>query len=160
MVDEAARRMAGKTYYILQQRRLNDAGRDTVGLRYSPVTVTDVRRGDAYYPLRVTFTAEDGSTGSLMMTIGSGATSTRNFDTLFAFDNPRLRYPQISDENWQIIKESKVALGMTPLECRLALGSPNDWTQRPSTAGIVERWTYEDGVYLVFLDGVLTQFRK
>jgi hypothetical protein len=49
---------------------------------------------------------------------------------------------------------------MTSSECRLALGAPNDYTRVPTTGGMVERWTYDNGVYLMFEDGVLTRYRK
>lgn len=160
IVDSVAARLTGKQFYVLPQRRQNEAGRDTVGLRYIPVTISSVDFGDAYYPLRVSFTDENGVKSSLMMTFGSSPSATRNFESLFSFTNPRNFYPQISDEHWELIRHSQVELGMTPQECRLALGSPNDWEQRPSTAGMVERWSYEDGVYLIFVDGLLSRFRR
>ncbi len=165
LIDSVAQRLVGNTFYILPQRRINTLGRDTIGLRYVPVNINTVTFGDAYYPLRIWFSHDASSNDkkseeSLMMTIGDGPTATRNFETLFAFSDPRKLYPQISDENWSLIQKSQVALGMTTQECRLALGAPNDWSQRPSTAGMVERWRYEDGVYLLFIDGLLSQFRK
>lgn len=157
LIDSASSRLVGNTYYILPQRRVSAMGRDTVGLRYVPVRITSVSAGDAYYPLRIHFSPDDSS---LLMTVGNGPASTRNFETLFAFDDPRKSYPQISDDNWSLITNSRVVLGMTPQEARLALGPPNTWSQRPSTAGMVERWAYEDGVYLIFVDGLLSQFRR
>lgn len=159
LIDSISARLSGRVLYVLPQRRINSLGNDTTGIRYIPVEIRDVSYGDAYYPLKVSFREPDGTVSALMMTFGDGPSATRNFPTLFAFEDPRKSYPQVSDENWKLITESKVRLGMTPLECRLALGAPNDWQQRPSNAGIIERWGYENGIYLVFVDGVLTQFR-
>ena len=66
----------------------------------------------------------------------------------------------MTDEVWDLVVHSRVRAGMTPAECRLALGAPNDYLRLPSTAGMVERWVYDDGVYLIFEDGQLANFRK
>ena len=49
---------------------------------------------------------------------------------------------------------------MTRDECRLALGTP-DSIDRATTVGNThfERWSYENGVYLLFEDGYLSKFR-
>lgn len=159
LVDNMRGLLAGNRYYILVSRRQDAAGRDTTGLRYMPVTVLDVLPGDDLRPLRVLFRNSDGKTESLMMTCGSGRTATRNFATLFAFDDPRRRYPTITDKVWDLIKHSKVREDMTPVECRLALGAPDEYTQVPSTGGMVELWKYDNGMYLRFDDGRLTAFR-
>ena len=43
---------------------------------------------------------------------------------VFAFDNPRRRYPEIKDDVWELIIRSRLRDGMTRDECRLALGAP------------------------------------
>lgn len=162
LVSEVAARMKGNTYYILTPRRLDSAGIQTSGLRYIPVRITDVTPGDANYPIRVAFTeaADTSRQYSLLMTVGTGRTSTRNFHTLFAFTDPRLRYPQITDDVWALIQRSQIRQGMTPDECRLALGAPNEYLRIPTTGGMAERWSYDNGVYLFFEDGMLTRFRR
>lgn len=161
MVAAANSRLAGNTYYILTPRRFRDNGTETQGLRYVPVKVTEVVPGNANYPLRVRFT-ESGvaDTLSLFMTVGSSRIATRNFATLFAFEDPRKQYSTIEDDTWELIKKSRIRDGMTPDECRLALGAPAEYIRIPSTAGMVERWTYGDGVYLFFEDGRLARFRR
>jgi len=160
MLDSVNALMAGNTYYILPQRRLSERGTDTIGMRYVPVEITAVTPGNANYPLMVNFVNTDGVTQHLMMTVGTSAASTRNFHTLFSFTDPRKQYPEISDQVWRLIQHSQVQLGMTPKECRLALGPPDDYLKLPSSAGIVERWVYNDGVYLIFEDGMLSRFRR
>lgn len=173
MVQAVRKRLAGNTYYLLSARRFDKNGVETEGLRYIPVKVTDVGPGNDNQPLRVFFVTDstaDIRTGrpahaptdtmSVLMTIGHGRTATRNFDTMFALDNPRKQYPQITDRAWADIMRSRVRIGMTPVECRLALGTPNEYLKIPTTAGMVERWTYGDGVYLFFEDGVLSRFRR
>ena len=162
LVDSVGARMTGRTFWITALRRFDSCGHQTEGLRYVPVTVTDVRPGNANYPLSVNFVdnAAPADTSHVYMTLGRGATATRNFGTLFSVTDPRLRYPRVTDDTWELIKRSRIRQGMTPDECRLALGAPNEYLKFPSTAGMVERWTYGDGVYLFFEDGVLTRFRR
>lgn len=158
--------LAGNTYYILPPRRLDQNGVTVMGLRYVPVKISRVTAGDERYPLRIYFTEKADTAGgrtpqeqSLMMTVGNGPAATRNFNTLFSIDNPRLKYPDITDEVWRLIMLSRIRLGMTPQECRLALGSPEEFSQIPTTAGMVDRWRYSNGMFLIFEDGVLSQFR-
>ena len=94
------------------------------------------------------------------MTYGTSASATRNFDRLFSFTDPRRSYPRITDATWQKIIRSQVEAGMTRDECRLALGAP-DHIDRGATPGAqLERWTYDNGVYLIFEDGILERWRK
>ena len=138
------------------------------GLRHVPVEVDSVGAGDNNFPIAVYFhttasDAEDIYRGPRMvyMTVGSERTATRNFSTLFAFDNPRTKYPEITDpEIWDLIIHSKVRRGMTRQECRLALGAPTTLERIPTTAGTAEHWSYSDGVYLLFNEeGILERFR-
>lgn len=157
-VDSA---MKDNTYYISTPKWF-DATNDkaVVGRRHIPVTITRVEPGTFIYPLKVYFTVEGDETEKwIPMTIGTDRAATRNFAALFNFDDLRKRYPQISDENWQLIINSKVAIGMTRDECRLALGSPNSTRPIPVTFAVVEQWSYDDGVYLIFEDGILTRYR-
>lgn len=156
-VDSA---MRGHTYYI-STPKWYDAGSDKafVGKRHIPVDISKVAAGTFIYPLRVYFTDPEGNKAWIPMTIGTDRAATRNFASVFSFDNPRKRYPKISDENWQLIVNSKVAVGMTRDECRLALGSPNGTRPIPVTFANIEQWSYDEGVYLIFEDGILTRFR-
>lgn len=159
-VNQVKEKLVGNTYYVLPSRRLGQDGRDTLGTRYQKVVVQDVLPESESLPLKVIFSDDEGHLASLLMTFGDVTTSRRNFETLFSLTNPRTRYKQITDKNWEMIQHSKIALGMTPDECRLALGSPDTYNQIPTTAGMVERWTYTNGVYLIFEDGLLSAFRQ
>ncbi len=66
----------------------------------------------------------------------------------------------ITDANWDRIIHGRVALEMTRDECRLALGSPSHIDRYQGTSAYGERWTYENGVYLIFFDGILSSFRQ
>lgn len=163
VVELADSMMRGNTYYITTPRWLDAQGNTVEGLRHIPVTVDSVVPGTENYPLRVAFHPAEGSDAAeryILMTHGSGKAATRNFDRLFSFENPRRLYPRISDETWAKIIRSKVAQGMTRDECRLALGAPNNIDRGATRSYQVEMWSYDNGVYLVFEDGILTKFRN
>lgn len=159
MVNQVAKRLVGNTYYMLQSRRLTQARVDTIGRRYDPIRITSVEPGNDVQPLLVRFVDNDGKAGAILMTIGDQTTSRRNFETIFAIENPRERYKNISDEHWNLIRNSRVTIGMTPEECRLALGSPDNYRRIPTTGGMAEQWFFTNGTYLLFEDGTLSYFR-
>lgn len=162
VVNEVSARIKGHRYYIVTPMWYDADGINRVeGLRHVPVDITDVVPGNDVYPLRVIFRAVDRPSEiySVYMTTGDRRTSTLNFDRLLAFDNPRVRHPQITDEIWDLIIHSKVKYGMTKDECRLAFGYPDTIGQRPTTAGMVEYWSYSDGKILIFDEGLLSSFR-
>lgn len=148
-----------RQFYYLTSRRLDENGNDTEGLRYEPVTIIDVVPGDSFYPARVCFDDNEGNHYSAYITLGNETNSIRNFETLFSTSDPRKNYPRISDEVWNKIRHSQVQLGMTSEECKLALGSPDTYTRIPSTAGMIEYWSFGNGRYLTFEEGVLVKYR-
>lgn len=160
-VAKADSLMRGHTYYVTTAIWYDDTGRAVNRLRHVPVTVVSVTAGNHNHPLLVNFHEQGSETVySVFMTIGNDRMATRNFETLFAFDNPRSKYPQIADDMWEKIIHSQLADGMTRDEARLALGAPNEITRVPTNAAMIERWSYDDGIYLIFEDGILTRFRK
>lgn len=146
MVADVRKLLAGRKVWTLRKGKS--------GRKYEGVTIDDVLPGNADYPLTVVAGGD-----SLYMVVSSRSTSARTFDNLFSLSDPRKRYPQISDENWNLICMGKIALDMTREECRLALGAPAEVDRDVAYSGLIERWTYENGVYLVFTDGLLTRFR-
>lgn len=161
IVSAVRNRMRGNTYYITTPRwQNNENGKWEQGLRHVPVEIFDVQPGTSVYPLKVVFRPNDSDKKfSVLMTIGNKRSSTQNFDTLFSFENPRLKYPAIDDDTWNLIINSKVRRGMTKDECHLALGAPTTRGQFPTTAGMAEYWSYAEGIYLLFEDGYLSHVR-
>lgn len=163
VVEDVKKELVGKTFYAGTPLWYTPDGTMAInGLRHVPVEVVDVKPGNEFYPISVVFRPTDTERQfSMFMTIGSKPTSTRNFFTLFSFDNPREKYNYISDEVWNLIMHSRVRKGMTREECRLALGAPTTIGQRPSKGGMVEYWQYSDGIFLLFEDGgYLDYFRR
>ncbi len=161
IVDAVNDAMKSKRYFISTPKWF-DASTDKAlqGRRHIPVTISRVEAGTYIYPLRIYF-IPDGESDErwIPMTIGKDRSATRNFASVFNFDDPRKRYPQIKNETWQLIVNSRVTEGMTRDECRLALGSPDSFRTIPVTNAIVEQWSYSDGMYLIFEDGILTRYR-
>lgn len=160
-VAQADSLLRGHRYYIKTPKWRDGAGRPTTGLRHVPVTITAVTAGTESSPLMVHFTA-DGDTAerTVYLTCGSRPTANRNFDRVFTLSDPRREYPAITDATWQHIIHSEVVEGMTRDECRLALGTPTDLRRGATTGAQIEHWSYDDGVYLIFEDGILTRFRR
>ena len=161
VVAEAARRLTGNTYHILTPDRYTTAGDNTRRRKYIPVTVIAVNPGNAVYPLAVTI-RDAGAADNEMVYMNTGDTpgATRPFDRLMSFNDPRLRHPSITDRVWDNIINNRVDTGMTPPECRLALGAPIDIDRHNNGSYITEVWTYDNGVFLIFEDGLLKEFRR
>ena len=125
------------------------------GRKFREVAISDVLPGNADYPFVVVAGGD-----SLLMVPNSRSASARTFANLFSLTNPRKQYPQITDANWELITQGKVAIDMTREECRLALGAPAQLERDALPTALYERWIYEDGVYLFFTDGLLSRFRQ
>lgn len=163
MVDSVRSRLVGRELYVRTSLWYDSIGNALTGLKYIPVRVTSVEPGNLVYPVKVTFAADNKdcpASASVFMSVGDAMHSARNFPSLFSFTNPRDRYPMITDANWDRIIHGRVALEMTRDECRLALGSPSHIDRYQGTSAYGERWTYENGVYLIFFDGILSSFRQ
>lgn len=164
MVDSVRSRLVGRDLYVRTSLWYDSVGNAMAGLKYIPVKVIAVEPGNLVYPVKVTFSTSAGKecpdTASVFMSVGAELHSARNFAALFNFSNPRDRYPMITDANWERIIHGRVAVDMTRDECRLALGSPSHIDRYQGTSAYGERWTYENGVYLIFFDGILSSFRQ
>lgn len=160
--DTVAARLTGRTLYTRTPLWYDEGGEIAAGRRFVPVTVTRVTPGDAVYPVRVYFTdpATPGRTYSLFLSVGEGTPASRSFASQFYFTNPRSLYPSVTDAVWDDIINSRVSIGMTRDECRLSLGAPADISRRYGRDRLRELWSYPDGTYLVFEDGLLWDFRR
>jgi len=166
LVERVDSALSGRTLYVISPMWLDpaDSMKAGEGFRHVEVHIDSVAAGTDIYPLAVVFSVTDprldiAGQRAVYMTEGPGRSATRNFETLFSFTNPRKRYPQITDDVWELIIRSQVRKDMTRDECRLALGAPSQIERYPTTNGMAERWRYTDGVFLVFDDGYLVNYR-
>ena len=153
LVNHANLLLNGRTLYVLTAERMNGV----VGNKFSAVRVTDVTTGDEDMPLVVRFREIASGDSSAIRLSLSGS---RTFSNSFSITDPHKAYPNISDEMWQQIRSGQVCEGMTREECRLALGSTTDVNRFTNHGVIEERWTYPNGIYLIFRDNILTHFRR
>lgn len=158
MVEAARNILVGKEFYIITSMRVDSLLTPVnKGRRCVPVRIGNVLVGNDDYPLRVDIIDDLGRESSVAMTVGESLSSTRNFDKIFVLENPRLRYEAISDQVWENIVNSRVAPGMTTIECSLAIGSPGDIRKWHNGGSYFEGWVCDNGNYLIFIDGVLSE---
>lgn len=159
-VELANALLRGRKLYVITNQRVRNDGTDGEGRRFIPVTIIAVSPGDETSPLRVDFLTDDNATESVRMTVGNERRATRNFHTLFSIENPRLKYPAIDDTTWENIINGRVTEGMTREAARLAAGTPREVKKGQNGTSWYEQWTYDNGSYLIFEDGLLVRFRR
>lgn len=158
-------RLVGNTYYIMTPRWLDRDLKSATRLKYIPVRIVNVVAGNSDFPVRVVFEPlDDALRGmgnySVYMSVGNGRRATRNFEHLFSLTDPREKYAQIEDNVWRAIVEGRLVKGMTRDYVRLSIGSPKDVIRGHDYSSTYERWEYDGGVFLIFRDGVLEEYRK
>lgn len=163
VVGQARQLLKGKHLWTMTPIWRDSLDNVKSGIKFVEVAVKDVKPGTATYPLRVDFETVDVEpleSGSLMINpVGLGAGS-RTFEGQFSLTDPHLRYQSIQPETWELIKHGQVARGMTRDECRLSIGSPKDLDRRAGYSDVREIWMYENGIYLIFSDGLLIDYRR
>ena len=160
MVDRVRALLRGKEYYVKSPLWFTTDDKAEHGRKFVLVTITDVLPANAIYPLKIVFRDSEGKEHCLFMSSDAGTRWTpREFPALFDSLDPRRNYPQISDANWELITDSRIAPGMTKTEVTLALGSPASIDRGASHSAAYERWRYADGISVVFEDGLVTSAR-
>lgn len=160
IVEDVKRKMRGNTYYVMTRDWYNVSNEPMQGRRFVPVKVADVVPGSSFYPVLLVLEDEKGEQFHMYMSVGSDVKSPRGFATLFSLSNPKLRYPSISDDAWKHIINGTVTEDMTRDECRLSLGAPDNIDRRAGYSVLREVWSYENGRYLIFEDGLLRSYRQ
>jgi len=161
LVDKVKEALAGQRLYVKTALWHDATGKAVNGLKFIPVTITDVLPANEIYPFMVLFTDGNGRENAMLMSASSGLRwMPREFQSLFSFEDPHKNYPAITDAVWNNIIHSRVSKGMTKTEATLALGNPRSIDRGHSQSSAYERWSYSDGVYLIFEDGLLEGFNK
>ena len=151
--------LTGKDLYIKTSLWMNEDLMYINGLHYVPVKITSVNVGNEVYPFLANF-EHNGNSACVFMSSQASSMKNMTFDKLFSFSDIRQKYPSIKDDNWNKITRGQVALNMTKEECSLSLGAPRTIDRNPTHGGLYERWTYDNGVYLIFEDGILIKYRN
>ena len=160
MVAKADSLLRGKTVWprVRQWDNPEDYDSPVAGSQLLPVTVLSVIPNTADFPLRVVFQDRGGKRGSLVFNPDNK--SSRSFSSQFFLHDPRNDYKNITDERWLEICNGRLAVGMTKQEARLAYGSPDNIESGHDYSKVIELWSYSNGIFLRFEDGLLVSFRK
>ncbi|MGN0230662.1 MAG: hypothetical protein ACI4A8_00480 [Muribaculaceae bacterium] len=159
MIIHADSLLRNKEAYITTSGWYNVNNELIQGYKYERVKILQVEPGNKVYSFRIRFEYKGKMAFSFIATL-ENSVSSRLFSNTFSYNDPHKQYPDISDENWELIKRCQIKADMTREECRLSIGAPQDVTKRPTYNGLQEYWLYENGVYLIFEDGLLTRFRR
>ena len=160
LIDEWRNKINGKTLWTKSNLWYDGNGDRLEGQKFAKVTVIDVIPTTGDFPMKVRISRQDGPDAYIQMNYTSDMYDSRNFASLFYLTDPKARYPQISEENWRLIQDGKVGLGMTKEECKLSLGNPDELRSGHSQSQLMDIWQYANGTYLRFTDGLLTSFRQ
>lgn len=155
VVDSVRTLLSGRKLWTMTLQRYDLDGKAVSGRKFQPVTITEIRAGRGEYPVEAVIGDE-----MLYLTVDPNSRINRRFATLFSLTDPRRSYRHITDANWELITRGQVKDGMTMEECRLALGTPKEVERDATYGALIERWTYENGIYLLFSDGILTRYRR
>lgn len=154
--------LRGRTLWTLTPLWYDDNGEIMAGRKYVPVRITSVEAGNSVFPFLISFTDADGNPAHLLMGTRSASglgSETRTFPALFSLTDPKEKYPSILPEVWELICDGRVRTGMTKNECKLALGNPSEVDAGHNWSNTIDVWTYKDGTFLHFENGLLVNFR-
>lgn len=162
VVERADRLLSGRRLWTKSRLWYDESGERVPGLKFAPVTITAVKPGNSVYPLKVEILTDSLTKHYMWMNVGGPARSgseSRTLSDIFMLSDPRMSYPGISDETWALIMKGNVCRGMTKLECKLALGSPKEAASGHDWNNTIDLWSYPDGSFLRFEDGLLISYR-
>ena len=164
-VDSVKSALVGKRVYVITSKWMKD---DESGIgrysfenpQYIAVKITSVGLGTQSEPSKIVFKQIGTDTEAYLNIRLSGINNPyRNaleFDEAFQFDDPKLKYPNISRSVWTSIQNGKVNVGMTKQECELAWGKPQSINKTISGKDKSEQWVYSLSSNLYFKNGILT----
>lgn len=158
-VTQVRNKLKDRKLWIRTSEWYDSGGERVKGKKFEGITVTDVEEGNTMFPLRIEFIFE-GDKRYVYMSSGFRSTDSRQFQNLFSLSDVRGNYRNVSDEVWELIREGNVRTGMTKDECRLSLGAPESTQSGRDYSKLLDVWSYGDGKYLKFEDGILVDFRK
>ena len=159
IIDEWRRNLTGKTLWTKNNLWYGEDGSKKAGLKFAKVKVLDIMPAVGDFPMKVKVDY-NGDVSYIFMNYTTDIADSRNFAAIFFLADPKLKYPNVSNEVWTLIQSGKVAKGMTKEECRLSLGTPDELRAGHNTSQTLDIWQYSNGTYLFFEDGLLTSFRQ
>lgn len=161
LVESFRSLLSGKTLWIKTPLWYSENGEPITGTKFIPVEILDVVPGNAIFPLNVKFRSDD-AVAFIPMNASDKSSSfvSRVFPSLFYLSDPKESYPAITPETWSLICHGRLAIGMTKTECKLAVGNPKEVEHGHNWDVLIDYWKYENGMFLVFIDDKLTEFKQ
>lgn len=160
LIEAAKEAHLNKELYIKTPLWYDDNENLIAGKKFIPVTIIDILPGNKIYPIKFKFETKDKKIGYVYISLANGSVLNRNFNNIFSEFDVHQNYPTISDSIWTKIINAEITNYMTKEECKLSLGAPKSIDRIPTYSGLKEIWTYDNGTYLIFEDGILTKYRK
>lgn len=159
IVEQVGKKLKGRTVWTRSALWYDDSLSYKRGKKFFKVSIKDIRPGNSFFPLLVSFQGEDGEKGQFLMNLGYSGNESRNFSKLFSLSDPKDNYRNISKEHWTAIQNEQLRIGMTKEECKLSIGNPSDVDAGHNYSNTVEIWQYPDGSMLQFVDGLLINYK-
>lgn len=127
-------------------------------LRYTPLKIRDIVIESPSTAATLALMDTNGNTYEVEVDLKYDfVIKNDNFiEDLFAFGDIQKKYPHITPENWQLIAQGEVKVGMDTDECRLSLGTPIQIEFRKDSR--FETWFY-NGKVLEFESSRLLRFK-
>lgn len=160
LIDRWKEQINGNTLWTKSNLWYDETGDRIAGLKFAKVKVLDVVPSTGDFPIMIRISDADGKEGNLQMNYTSDLHDSRNFAAIFFLSDPKGKYPNISDEHWSLIQRGKVGEGMTKEECKLSIGNPDEVLSGHNRSQTMDIWQYSDGTYLMFTDGLLSNYRQ
>lgn len=159
LVNEVKEMLTGKKLWTKSQLWYDSNGNKIEGRKFVPVSVMNVSPGNMVFPLRIDISDPDGNSAMLFMNLRNAGVESRTFPSIFSLSDPKDKYPAIQPEVWNLIQQGKVKIGMTKEECKLSIGNPSDVNSGHDWNNTIDIWSYTNGAFLRFQDGLLIDFR-
>ena len=161
-IDKAKEKLLGSQLYLLTHERYADNGEGgklyTTDKKFVPVTITNIGIGSRNNPVRIVYKDKQGNSFYHDLTL-SGINTDQGlkavwFDDIFSKENPKDKYPSVSEEHWMQIQKGEIKEGMSKEECRLAWGEPLRTNEIIRGTETLEQWVYKRN-FLYFKAGIL-----
>lgn len=160
LISQWKDKLTGLSLWTKSNLWYDASGDRMAGLKFAEVKILDAIPASGDFPIKIKISGPNSEVGYLQMNYTSDTHDSRNFAAIFFLSDPKNRYPNISEENWRLIQRGKVGEGMTKEECKLSIGNPDEVQSGHNRAQTLDIWQYSDGTYLMFADGLLTNFRQ
>jgi len=136
-VEKIEEALVGKTVYVLTAKWFKDRRTyNAVNLylaegnicKYCPVQIVAVENSNSdYFDVYFKSQGNDDTFCFVNMQFGEKRLKTsNNFYKRMTFENPRGKFPKISDKKWKAIQEQKIEKGLSIEEIKIAFGKPDE----------------------------------